>query len=336
MDYPISLVHLYKERRRLYELKKELKAQIKSAIEGNSKAKFKLANRKPFKDGALALSSPPKSKPSKKSSSSKLSTKNWKQAPPRSTPPRTCKTNLANVAQNESDPAAPQEPHASNVGGIESSTPLVSNVSVKGKGKKNPAKGKKMSDDDQNKQSKRKRNKESKNIDEKDPSNVVTDPSEKSEEKRGRQAVTDATESKSKKSRKSSIETNKKLPLRQKISVPTSKNVVTEVKLVNIEDISRYGKQFSNAFIPGWPFLCLSTKFVQGGVFTIYQIHHLIQYLRIDLITNGLTLANMCSLLHQTIVEGTVDDVEWLFSKIHIMNSSSPSQLPIMLRAENN
>jgi hypothetical protein len=48
-----------------------LKAQIKSAIEGNSKAKFKLANRKPFKDGALALSSPPKSKPSKKSSSSK-------------------------------------------------------------------------------------------------------------------------------------------------------------------------------------------------------------------------------------------------------------------------
>jgi hypothetical protein len=32
---------------------------------------------------------------------------------------------MSNVAQNESDPAAPQEPHASNAGGIESSTPLM-------------------------------------------------------------------------------------------------------------------------------------------------------------------------------------------------------------------
>jgi hypothetical protein len=78
MEYPISMAHLFKERRRLYKSKKELKTLIKSAIEGNSEAKFNLANRKPFKDGALALSS---SKSSKKSSSSKLSTKNWKQPP---------------------------------------------------------------------------------------------------------------------------------------------------------------------------------------------------------------------------------------------------------------
>jgi hypothetical protein len=94
--------------------------------------------------------------------------------------------------------------------------------------------------------------KESKNVEEKDPSIVATDPSETSEEKkRRRQAVTDATESKSKKSRKSSNETNKKLPFRQKISFPTCETDVSEVSLVNIEDVSSYGKEFSNAYIPG-------------------------------------------------------------------------------------
>jgi hypothetical protein len=192
MEYPISMVHLYKERRRLYEAKKELKELIKSAIDGNSKAKFDLANRKPFKDGALALSS---SKSSKKSSSSKLSTKNWTHPPSRTNSPRKCK---ANVAQNKSDRAAPQEPHASNAGGIESSTPLVSR-------KETPAKGKKKSNDEQNKQSdkdpsakgKKKSNDEQNKQPEKDPSNVSTDRSEK---KRGRQPVTDAPESQSKKS----------------------------------------------------------------------------------------------------------------------------------------
>jgi hypothetical protein len=59
---------------------------------------------------------------------------------------------------------------------------------------------------------------------------------------------------------------------------------------------------------------------VQAKFLTIYQIHHLIQYLWIDLITNRLTLANMCSLLHQTIIEGSADDVEWLFLKMPKQN----------------
>jgi hypothetical protein len=48
----LCLIALFKERHHLYEIQKDLKALIKTAVEGKDDAKNKLWNRKPFKDGA--------------------------------------------------------------------------------------------------------------------------------------------------------------------------------------------------------------------------------------------------------------------------------------------
>jgi hypothetical protein len=43
---------LQRETSSIYEVQKDLKALIKTAVEGKDDAKNKLRNRKPFKDGA--------------------------------------------------------------------------------------------------------------------------------------------------------------------------------------------------------------------------------------------------------------------------------------------